>query len=152
MLELGALTAGRSTRPPPRSSPDQAGAYIIHTSGSTGPPKAAVLTNAGLTNHLWQMVEYFELRPDDCVGQTGPVSFDVSVWQLLAPLLIGARVRIVSEPASVSPAGLLKATVDGEVSMLELVPSAVSALLDAGLARSPFGAARHGRHRRSAVR
>jgi amino acid adenylation domain-containing protein len=136
VLELGALTAGRSTRRPPRSSPDQAGAYIIHTSGSTGPPKPVVLTNAGLTNHLWQMIEYFELGSDDCVGQTGPVSFDVSVWQLLAPLLIGARVRIVPEPASVSPAGLLKATVDGDVSMLELVPSAVAALLDAGLARS----------------
>ena len=60
----------------------------------------------------------------------------MSVWQLLAPLLVGARVRIVPEPASVSPAGLLQPIVHGGVTLLELVPSVVLALLDAGLARS----------------
>ncbi|CRK56742.1 Non-ribosomal peptide synthase [Alloactinosynnema sp. L-07] len=135
-LDLAELTAGRSVLRPARVSPAQGAAYIIHTSGSTGTPKAAVSTNGGVTNHLWQMVEYFDLGPADCVAQTGPVSFDVSVWQLLTPLVIGARVRIIPEPTSLSPAGLLGATLEGGVTLLELVPSAVAALLDAGLARS----------------
>ena len=91
--DLHDLAAGRSPHRPTQVRPAQAGSYIIHTSGSTGVPKPAVLTNDGLTNHLWQMIEYFELGSDDCVAQTGPVSFDISVWQLLTPLVIGARVR-----------------------------------------------------------
>jgi hypothetical protein len=59
------------------------------------------------------------------------------VWQLLTPLMIGGRVRIVPEPDSQSPANLLKAVVDGAVTMLELVPSNIMALLDAGLAATP---------------
>ncbi|MEV6230121.1 amino acid adenylation domain-containing protein [Saccharopolyspora shandongensis] len=136
-LDLAELAAGRSGQRPPRACPDHGASTIIHTSGSTGIPKAAVSTNYGVTNHMWQMVEHFGLGPDDCVAQTAPVSFDISVWQLLTPLMIGARVRIVPEPASQSPAGLLRATVEGGVTMLELVPSNIVALLDAGLAASP---------------
>jgi amino acid adenylation domain-containing protein len=137
VLDLAELVAGRSTRRPPRAGPAQGASTIIHTSGSTGMPKAAVSTNAGVTNHMWQMVEHFGLGPRDCLAQTAPVSFDISVWQLLTPLIIGARVRIVPEPTSQSPAGLLQATREGGVSMLELVPSNIVALLDAGLAAAP---------------
>jgi amino acid adenylation domain-containing protein len=136
-LHLAALSAGRSPRRVPRISPDHAACTIIHTSGSTGQPKAAVTTNRGVTNHMWQMVEYFGLGPGDCVAQTGPVSFDVSVWQFLTPLIIAGQVRIVPEPASQSPAKLLAVVAEGAVTMLELVPSAIVALLDAGLAASP---------------
>jgi amino acid adenylation domain-containing protein len=136
-LDLATLAAGHEPRRPARLSPGQGASYLIHTSGSTGTPKAAVSTNAGVTNHLWQMVEYFGLDAQDCVAQTGPVSFDVSVWQMLTPLVIGARVHIVPEPTSLSPAGLLAASLAGGVTLLELVPSAVAALLDAGLADTP---------------
>jgi amino acid adenylation domain-containing protein len=137
VFDLAELASGRSVRRPERLTPDQAACTIIHTSGSTGVPKAAVSTNYGVSNHIWQMVEYFGLGSADCVAQTGPVSFDISVWQLLTPLVVGGRVRIVPEPHSQSPAALLRATVDGGVTMLELVPSAIIALLDAGLASSP---------------
>jgi amino acid adenylation domain-containing protein len=136
-LDLAELVAGRSPRRVPRTSHDHAACTIIHTSGSTGLPKAAVSTNYGVTNHMWQMVEHFGLGPQDCVAQTGPVSFDISVWQFLTPLIVGGRVRIVPEPASQSPAKLLAVVAEGVVTMLELVPSAIVALLDAGLAASP---------------
>ncbi|ASW54269.1 non-ribosomal peptide synthetase [Plantactinospora sp. KBS50] len=136
-LDLAELVAGRDPRRVPRTSPDHAACTIIHTSGSTGLPKAAVSTNYGVTNHMWQMVEHFDLGAQDCVAQTGPVSFDISVWQLLTPLIIGGQVRIVPEPASQSPAKLLAVVAEGAVTMLELVPSAIVALLDAGLAATP---------------
>jgi amino acid adenylation domain-containing protein len=136
-LKMTELVAGRSPRRVPRVSPDHAASTIIHTSGSTGLPKAAVSTNYGVTNHMWQMVEHFGLGPQDCVAQTGPVSFDISVWQFLTPLIVGGRVRIVPEPASQSPAKLLAVLAEGAVTMLELVPSAIVALLDAGMAATP---------------
>jgi amino acid adenylation domain-containing protein len=136
-LRLDDLVAGRSAERVPRIGPDHAACTIIHTSGSTGLPKAAVSTNYGVTNHMWQMVEHFDLGEHDCVAQTGPVSFDISVWQLLTPLIVGGLVRIVPEPASQSPAKLLAVVAEGAVTMLELVPSAIVALLDAGLAATP---------------
>jgi amino acid adenylation domain-containing protein len=136
MLDLASLAAGRSGRRLPRDCPAAAASAVIYTSGTTGTPKAAVVTNYGTTNHLWQMAEYFGLGPDDCVGQTGPVSFDISMWQMLTPLLVGARTQIIPEPFSQSPAGLLRALESG-VTMLELVPSVISAMLDAGLADDP---------------
>lgn len=137
VFDLAELASGSSTTRPPRLCHEHATSTIIHTSGSTGVPKAAVSTNYGVTNHMWQMAEHFGLTEDDCVAQTAPVSFDISVWQLLTPIMIGGRVRIVPEPDSQSPASLLKAVADGGVTMLELVPSNIVALLDAGLAASP---------------
>ncbi|MEU6979156.1 amino acid adenylation domain-containing protein [Streptomyces sp. NPDC046371] len=137
VFDLAELASGSSTTRPPRLCHEHATSTIIHTSGSTGVPKAAVSTNYGVTNHMWQMAEHFALTEHDCVAQTAPVSFDISVWQLLTPIMIGGRVRIVPEPDSQSPASLLKAVADGGVTMLELVPSNIVALLDAGLAASP---------------
>lgn len=137
IVDLAELTGERSAHRPARLVPGWGSAYIIHTSGSTGVPKPVVSTHAGLTNHIWQMIEYFDLGAGDCVGQTGPVSFDVSVWQLLTPLVIGGRVRIVPEPMSVSARPLHEAMLEGGITLLELVPSAVVGLLDAGVARSP---------------
>ncbi|MGH3761742.1 amino acid adenylation domain-containing protein, partial [Actinophytocola sp.] len=137
VIDLAELASGHSTTRPPRLCHDHAASTIIHTSGSTGVPKAAVSTNYGVTNHMWQLAEHFGLTEADCVAQTAPVSFDISVWQLLTPLMLGGRVRIVPEPDSQSPASLLRATVDGGVTMLELVPSNIVALLDAGLADDP---------------
>ncbi|HVB41304.1 MAG TPA: amino acid adenylation domain-containing protein [Streptosporangiaceae bacterium] len=137
VLDLASLAAGRSSQRLPRVCPAAGASTVIHTSGTTGTPKAAVSTNYGVTNHMWQMVEHFGLGPRDCVAQTGPVSFDISVWQMLTPLIVGARTQIIPEPTSQSPAGLLRATLEGGVTMLELVPSVIAALLDAGLAANP---------------
>ncbi|GGN93902.1 hypothetical protein GCM10011579_092850 [Streptomyces albiflavescens] len=137
VFDLAELVSGATDARPPRLGHDHATSTIIHTSGSTGVPKAAVSTNYGVMNHMWQLAEHFGLTEHDCVAQTAPVSFDISVWQLLTPLMIGGRVRIVPEPHSQSPASLLKAVVDGGVTMLELVPSNIMALLDAGLAAAP---------------
>lgn len=137
VFDLAELVSGATAVRPPRLCPDHATSTIIHTSGSTGVPKAAVSTNHGVTNHMWQMAEHFGLTEHDCVAQTAPVSFDISVWQLLTPLMLGGRVRIVPEPDSQSPASLLEAVVDGGVTMLELVPSNIVALLDAGFAATP---------------
>ncbi|WP_413754048.1 amino acid adenylation domain-containing protein [Streptomyces sp. R-74717] len=137
VFDLAELVSGATDARPPRLCHDHATSTIIHTSGSTGVPKAAVSTNYGVTNHMWQMAEHFGLTEHDCVAQTAPVSFDISVWQLLTPLMTGGRVRIVPEPDSQSPASLLKAVVDGGVTMLELVPSNIVALLDAGFAATP---------------
>ncbi|WP_027341358.1 non-ribosomal peptide synthetase [Hamadaea tsunoensis] len=137
LVDFAELTGGETAVRPGHDCFDEAAGFVIHTSGSTGTPKSVVVTNLGMTNHIWQMMEHFGAGPGDCLAQTAPVSFDISVWQLLAPLAVGGRIRVVTEPSSLSPAALLRAVRDGGVTILELVPSMIIALLDAGLAADP---------------
>ncbi|WP_254897294.1 non-ribosomal peptide synthetase [Amycolatopsis sp. Hca4] len=105
-------------------------AYVIFTSGSTGRPKGAMVHRRGMVNHLLAKVEDLGLAPSDVVVQNAPVTFDVSVWQMLAPLLVGGRVRVVSRVVAADPDALFGLIRDEGVSVLEVVPSLLRAALD----------------------
>ncbi|MFD4113545.1 amino acid adenylation domain-containing protein [Streptomyces niveus] len=140
VLDLDVMCAG-SGEPDP-SAPSAAvspvsAAYIIHTSGSTGVPKAATVTAAGLTNHLWQMIEHFSVTASDVVGQTAPATFDISLWQFLAPLMVGGRLRVLDDRQALSPARLREVVVESRTTLMEVVPAVVAALLEAGIGDSP---------------
>ena len=72
-------------------------AYVIFTSGSTGSPKGVAITHRGMVNHLYAKIRELELGPSDIVAQTASQCFDISIWQLLAALLVGGCVRIYAE-------------------------------------------------------
>ena len=50
-----------------------------------------------MVNRLLWMQEEYGLGSDDVVLQKTPVTFDVSVWELFWPLMVGARL-VVAEP------------------------------------------------------
>jgi mycobactin peptide synthetase MbtE len=104
-------------------------AYVIFTSGSTGTPKGAMVTDAGMDNHLASKVEFLSLGPDDVVGFTAPLGFDISVWQVLTALVVGGRVGVA--PAGLSePIELVAWAARHAVTVLELVPSFLTVMLD----------------------
>ena len=74
-------------------------AYIIYTSGSTGQPKGVCISHEAASVHLPSIKEAFGLNAADRVLQFASLSFDVSLEQILAPLLAGATV--VLRPAEV---------------------------------------------------
>jgi amino acid adenylation domain-containing protein len=76
--------------PAVRTLPDQP-SYILYTSGSTGRPKGSVNIHRGLSNRLAWMQRTYPIEARDVVLQKTPISFDVSVWELLWPLTQGAR-------------------------------------------------------------
>ena len=104
-------------------------AYVIYTSGSTGEPKGVMIEQGGMLNHLWAKIEELELRAEDVVAQTAAVSFDISVWQYLAALLVGGRVEVLGEEAK-----LLHAVSERGVTVLETVPVLLRASLEASAA------------------
>jgi amino acid adenylation domain-containing protein len=106
-------------------------AYMITTSGSSGPPKGAVVERRGMENHLAAKIATLDLGARDVIAQTAPHSFDISVWQMLAPLVVGATTAIVSDEAARDPIRLWEATIEHGVTVLEIVPSMLGALLDA---------------------
>ncbi|HET9276550.1 MAG TPA: condensation domain-containing protein, partial [Flavitalea sp.] len=66
-------------------------AYVIYTSGSTGKPKGVMNEHRGLVNRLCWAQEYYGLTTNDAVLQKTTFCFDVSVWELIWPLLVGSR-------------------------------------------------------------
>ncbi|MFC0429199.1 non-ribosomal peptide synthetase [Kutzneria buriramensis] len=110
-------------------------AYVIFTSGSTGTPKGAMVTHRGMANHLLAKVEDLGLGAGDTVVMNAPVTFDISVWQLFAALLVGGRVRVASPATATDPVALFELAADATV--LEVVPSLLRAALDSWDAGTP---------------
>lgn len=68
----------------------EAPAYLLYTSGSTGEPKGVLCRHGGALNLVADFDGRQPLRPGErCSWWTSP-SFDVSVWEVFAPLLHGA--------------------------------------------------------------
>ncbi|WP_406500624.1 amino acid adenylation domain-containing protein [Streptomyces sp. NBC_01590] len=105
--------------------------YVLYTSGSTGRPKAAIVEHRGMLNHLWAKIDDLGLTADDRLAQTAPLSFDISVWQMLAPLLVGGRVQIFADEQAQDGALLLEALRGRGTTVLETVPTLIRFLLDA---------------------
>jgi amino acid adenylation domain-containing protein len=105
-------------------------AYIIYTSGSTGVPKGAMLERRGMDNHLWIKIDDLGLNSRDVVAQTAAQSFDISVWQFLAPLASGGAVEIVPDAVAFDPTRLFAEIERAGVTVLETVPSLLRAALD----------------------
>lgn len=104
--------------------------YVLFTSGSTGRPKGAVVEHQGMLNHLWAKIIDLELTGDDVVAFTAPLGFDISIWQMLCPLLVGGRVDVVGDEVAHDPVAFARAVDAQGVTVVELVPTMVRHLLD----------------------
>ncbi|KJY26907.1 condensation domain-containing protein, partial [Streptomyces sp. NRRL S-495] len=67
-------------------------AYVIYTSGSTGRPKGVQVPHRALANFLRSMRERPGLTAEDTLLAVTTHSFDISLLELLLPLVTGARV------------------------------------------------------------
>ncbi|MHA6193813.1 non-ribosomal peptide synthetase [Pseudomonas wadenswilerensis] len=104
-------------------------AYVIYTSGSTGRPKGVEIRHGALSNHMLWMQGELKLTPQDRVLQKTAFSFDASVWEFWLPLLNGAQL-VLATPALSDDLALLWSEVEGQrISVLQLAPSVLQALL-----------------------
>jgi amino acid adenylation domain-containing protein len=104
--------------------------YVLFTSGSTGRPKGAVVEHQGMINHLFAKIVDLGLTGDDALAQTAPLGFDISVWQMLCPLLNGGRVVVIGDAIGHDPVALARAVSEQGITVVELVPTMVRHLLD----------------------
>lgn len=122
--------AGQAVGLDPVTHADLDLAYVIFTSGSTGVPKGAMVEWRGLHNHLAAMIDELRLGSDDRIAFTAPLTFDISVWQMLAPLMAGARVCVFDQDTVVDPDALGRQLAADQISVLQVVPSLLTACLD----------------------
>jgi len=109
-------------------------AYMIYTSGSTGRPKGVLVEHGGLVNRLLWAQDYFGLTIEDVVLQKTTYGFDVSVWELLWPLLAGAKL-VFARPGGQGDSEYLRGVIESSgVTMIHFVPSMLEAFVkDIGL-------------------
>ncbi|MCA3783275.1 MAG: amino acid adenylation domain-containing protein [Burkholderia sp.] len=119
-------------------------AYVIYTSGSTGKPKGAMVEHAGMLNHMLAEIDEFSISASSVIAQTAPHCFDISVWQFFTALLAGGKTVMVDDECIRDPASFVATLEATRVSILELVPSYLSAVLDRASERPTL--MRHLRH------
>eukprot|EP00392_Amoebophrya_sp_AT5.2_P005188 g5197.t1 len=117
---------------------------LLHTSGSTGNPKAVAVTNRNVLSHLWYLQNKFPLQPTDCALSCISWQWVASFPEIFNPILVGARL-LVSEFAKLPELGFfqhLREEVAGvlvphvvvgphpppPVSVAQFVPSVLSAM------------------------
>ena len=105
-------------------------AYMIYTSGSTGRPKGAMIPHRAIVSHMRWMQASFPLDDRDSILQKYPFSFDPSVWEFFAPLIVGGRLVVAKPGGHVDPGYLVKMIRRHRVANLQLVPSQLRMLLD----------------------
>ncbi|WP_410638495.1 beta-ketoacyl synthase N-terminal-like domain-containing protein [Amycolatopsis sp. lyj-346] len=133
-----------AARPAPAAVPEPGGdpgraAYVLFTSGSTGTPKGVVVGEDNLVNFLLSVGDDPGLRPEDRVLALTPVSFDISLLELLLPLVHGAAVEILSDEARLSGSALAERLDSGRITLVQATPSTWRVLKAAGWrARTPM--------------
>ncbi|HCT73879.1 MULTISPECIES: AMP-binding protein [Psychrobacter] len=69
-------------------------AYYLYTSGSTGKPKCVVLNNQATANVLQQTIAHWDITHNDVFMAITPFHHDMSVFDIFAPLSVGATLVI----------------------------------------------------------
>jgi amino acid adenylation domain-containing protein len=115
---------------PPVSPDGHHPAYVMYTSGSTGRPKGVVITQRGLCNRLRWMLDAFDFATSDRVVLKTPYTFDASVWEWMAPRLVGGAVVLAEPGGHRDPASLIRTMRATGVTILQVVPSLLRALVE----------------------
>jgi amino acid adenylation domain-containing protein len=124
------LLANDSIQEPTRQVSVNDLAYCLFTSGSTGVPKGVLVHHLSFLNHNLAKINDLKLNKDDVVSQTTTQLFDVHIWQVITPLMIGGTVIILDRCQADAPKILLQTVAANAITVLELVPSILGIVLD----------------------
>jgi amino acid adenylation domain-containing protein/non-ribosomal peptide synthase protein (TIGR01720 family) len=117
-------------------SPDNL-AYAIYTSGSTGTPKGVQVEHRSVVNFLHAMRREPGLTSRDTFLAVTSISFDIAALELFLPLIVGARLVIVSRETAGAGEELAARLRDERVTAMQATPATWQLLLGAGWRGSP---------------
>jgi amino acid adenylation domain-containing protein len=138
---LSAVTGfaeAHADEPGPLPSTDDL-AYILHTSGTSGRPKAVPVPHRALADRLTWGQRLYPLGADDVVLHWAAPIFDFALWEMLAPLCFGATLVVAPEDAAAEPALLGKILKAERVTCVHFVPSLLDEFIASGEAGSLGG-------------
>ncbi|MEV3965173.1 amino acid adenylation domain-containing protein [Nocardia sp. NPDC050193] len=133
---LLADTGNRSTEPVTDAErraplrPDNL-AYVVHTSGSTGVPRAVAVAHRNVVELFANTQLLFEFDDADVWTLFHSTAFDFSVWELWCALASGGSVVVVDRPEARSPEQFRELLIRERVTVLNQTPSEFYRLAEA---------------------
>lgn len=107
-------------------------AYIIYTSGTTGKPKGVVVPHKAAVNLAYaRRAAHDPIQPGDRILAAISVGFDVSIGQIILPLLSGCTVVIAPELKLLSASEFWALLARHRITHINSVPSFFDSVLDA---------------------
>jgi D-alanine--poly(phosphoribitol) ligase subunit 1 len=100
-------------------------AYIMFTSGTTGSPKGVMISEGNVASFLSAMQQHFAFDPTDRVPQTFELTFDLSVWSMLAAWGSGASLHVVPAGQLMGPSHFIR---EKQLTVWLSVPSTISCM------------------------
>lgn len=107
-------------------------AYTIYTSGSTGKPKGVQIAHRAVVNFLNSMRQEPGLTEQDVLLAVTTISFDIAGLELYLPMIVGARIVLVSREVASDAAQLLKTLTKSGATVMQATPATWRLLLAAG--------------------
>jgi len=126
LLAIDTLSPGRTT--PIDPDPNQPG-YLLFTSGSTGQPKAVAGRSAGLLQFIDWEIREFDIGAACRISWLAAPTFDVSLRDILVPLLAGGTLCIPDADSRTQPQALVDWLQTVGVTQVHCVPSLFRLLL-----------------------
>ncbi|SFP60970.1 non-ribosomal peptide synthetase [Amycolatopsis rubida] len=107
-------------------------AYLIYTSGSTGRPKGVAVPHRGVVNLLTGFADRLGVTENDVWASVTTLAFDMSVRELLIPLIRGGTVAVISAEDCAEPVALARRLADCGATILQATPTRWRMLLASG--------------------
>ncbi len=107
-------------------------AYLLYTSGSTGDPKAVVITHQNLVDFVNWCSEAFAPGPHDRFATLSPLHFSLSVFNIYVACKHGAAVCLIDDQLVLSPQGLCERLEALETTVWFATPWALLQLAESG--------------------
>ena len=107
-------------------------ALLYYTSGTTGTPKAIMLSHKNITAFTDWIINTFNITDNDTIASHAPFHFDLSTLDLFAAPRIGAKVVLLDEANVKFPSSVSQIMENNKITVWYSVPTALIQLVHHG--------------------